>query len=90
MECFVSGSARLFSESENPDPRLFMTETIQEPEKSNVNNGDGVGRVSKKRSCDGGIKPNERQNEEKLGCKLSLVWFGDGKIVRQDYPLKSP
>ncbi len=43
-----------------------------------------------KRSCDGGMKPNERKNEEKLGCKLSSVWFGDGKIVRQDYPLKSP
>jgi hypothetical protein len=30
------------------DPRLLMAETFQEPEKSNVNNGDGVGRGSKK------------------------------------------
>ncbi len=49
MECFGSGSARPFPESENPDPRLLMTETFQEPEKSNVINGDGVGgRVPKK------------------------------------------
>jgi hypothetical protein len=45
VECFGSGSARLFPESENPDPRLFMTLTFQEPEKSNVNNSDGVGRL---------------------------------------------
>jgi hypothetical protein len=51
----------------------------------------GWGEEYQKRSCDGGIKPNERKNEKKLGgCKLSLVGFGDGKIVPQDYPLKSP
>ncbi len=85
----------------DPDPfqafydQIFAANIIQEPEKKHANNGDGdsVGRLKsiKKSSYDGGIKRNERKNEEKLGgCKLSLAWFGDGKIVRQDYPLKSP
>ncbi len=76
------------------EPRLFMTKnlrlkTIQEPEKSMPITLIGWERYQRK-SCDDGIKPNERKNAEKLGCKLSLVWFGDGKIVPQDYPLKSP